>query len=366
MYSEKQASPTAFLFLFLGTAITGSVLSFIYLWINQVNPIVYLSILAAVALGAAMGFVSTKIIKLFKIKSVVPALAVVILACLLFSYFKWALYVAQDANRGFRSMDDEDLFYTWISYEYYVNDFTDENGVPYSDMEAVITEMMNTSAYDYGILENEFIWWAWDTDPATLSRRDIRDLQNMSYYEAIAWDYTLGNFARTAALLVEEFFNSSEYAYMKYYAENDGAFPTAVYYMANPAALIDTIIRINGEGRWTYSSDTNSNAQPQLFNGILLWLVWLVEFFVICGYAVFAIPKAMKDPPPAEEGSQVQYYDNNTNYEANPTPAPASVDNGDNGWGSGGFGAAAEAPQAEQEQYDEQGRPIAQADEYGR
>ncbi|MCL2697372.1 MAG: hypothetical protein FWE74_04755 [Oscillospiraceae bacterium] len=352
--SEKKASPVAYLFLFLATAVTGSALSFLYLLINRVNPIIYLSILAAIALGAAMGFVSTKIVKLFKIKSVVPAVAVVVLGCLVFTYFKWALYVATDARRELNDWSFEEIYLSAIWIEILNNEFVDENDVIYSNLEHIITDMQNFSAYDYGITDNELaLWWAYGAELHELSNRDIRNLQAISFYEAMGFDYDFGMNPRIAANEIREIIGSSGFIYIKHFGEHDEA-PTVVYFMTSPAALFDAVVRINGEGRWTYSSSPGSSGSDTLISGVFLWIVWLVEFFIICGYAVIAAPKAIKALNAPQSESMV------FNYDTNPPPVSA-VSQNDSGWGNSGFGATAPL-----EQVDEFGRPIAQSDQFDR
>jgi hypothetical protein len=360
MSTDKKVSPVAYIFLFLGTAITGSALSFIYLWINglKILPIDWLYVLMAVAVGAAMGFVSTQVIKLFKIKSVIPAVAMVVLGCLVFTYFKWALYVAQDADKSFSYVDEEGLYSSVLFYRIINNEFTDANNVPY-DLEATISDMQQFTAYEYGILENTYYWGLWGINPAVFDRRDIRHFQGISYYEALLLNEEFGNAPRTAAMALQQYFDSTEYAYVGYFYEHE-SYPTAVYYMQSPAVLIDTIIRINGEGRWTLDD--------RQVTGIMLWLVWLAEFIIICGYAVIAAPKAINKLDAVNQ-QDVQAAEYNGSPATNPLPEV----NQDNqsfpqppaDWGSGGFGGASEAPEKEEE-FDEQGRPLAKADEFGR
>jgi hypothetical protein len=364
MSSEKKTSPVAYVLLFLATAVTGSVLSFLYLWINSLKilPIDWLYVLLAVAIGAAMGFVSTLIVKLFKIKSMLPAIAMVVLGCLAFTYFKWALYVAMDANREFNSVE-EDFLNSALMYQMLVsNDFTDANGQPYTNLDEIISDMQNFSAYDYGILNNEVYWWLWDVDPNTLSRRDIRDLQSYSYYDWMGYSIDFGTNIRLAVDNLNDYLLSSGYTYIEYYLEH-GETPTVAYYATRPAKLFDVITRINNEGRWSYDERD--------VTGVLLWIVWIAEFFIICGYAVVAAPKAinkLNNPPPEPE---VFNYDNPPPADMS-MPMPAAADT--SGWGNEGFGATGEIPSAVSstaavgggEQYDEHGRPIAKADEFGR
>jgi hypothetical protein len=364
MSSEKKTSPVAYVFLFLGTAITGSVLSFVYLWINSLKilPIDWLYVLLAVAIGAAMGFVSTKIVKLFKITSLLPAVAMVVLGCLVFTYFKWSLYVATDARNELSDFTGEDVYYTALWFDILRNDFADENGVPYGNIDEIIRDMQEFSAYDYGILENDSFWNYVGITPDELTRFDLRDLQTTAYYELLGYDYDFGTIPRIAANTINEILNSSGYKYIRYSFEH-GETPTVVYYTTNPAALVDTIIRINSEGRWTWDDLE--------VTGGLLWFVWIVEFLIICGYAVIAAPKAIKALNAPPEAFEYPATDYNNPAAASAYVPPVTVNSpvqssGDSGWGSGGFGGTSEIEIEAAEEFDEHGRPIAQADEYGR
>jgi hypothetical protein len=275
MNPDKKVNFPALLFLFLGTAVTGSALSFLYLWINRVSTIIYVCILAAIALGLAMGFVSSLVIRFFKIRNLVPAMIVVIIACLGFSYFKWALYAASDARATFNSYYDFDyMMYLFWNIEY---DFTDEDGKPVEDFTPLINAMKETSAYTYFGGDE----WAREFD---VDEEEAEFMRSISYYEYMAYDDILSTSTAEAADILNEFFHGSDYIYYLHFMEH-GEPPTVVYFFTNPAALTDTIISINTEGRWSYG-ETH-------VNGVLLWLIWFAEFIFICFPAIIAIPRAV-------------------------------------------------------------------------
>ena len=95
---SKKINIVGLILLFAGTVVAGCILSLIYL---RLNPIisgfeVKLGILLAVAFGMGAGVVSAQMIKHFKVHNPKLAMAAVILGCLIFSYFKWAVYVSGD------------------------------------------------------------------------------------------------------------------------------------------------------------------------------------------------------------------------------------------------------------------------------
>lgn len=78
--------------MILCTTLAGMAISFVYLKINGVCPVVYLCILMAVLYGAAMGGVAYYFIKQFKLRSPKMVIVSLCVALLFTTYFKWALY----------------------------------------------------------------------------------------------------------------------------------------------------------------------------------------------------------------------------------------------------------------------------------
>jgi hypothetical protein len=96
----------------LSIAVVGSLLSFVYLKINQINPIVILSILITFGFGALLGIIANFFIKKFKLRSPALAIIAVLIGGLIFTYFKWGLYVYWDCKKYsfFYSNPDSTLF----------------------------------------------------------------------------------------------------------------------------------------------------------------------------------------------------------------------------------------------------------------
>ena len=84
------------LLIILGVAGAGCLVSLVYLKINKINPIVYLTILLTVGFGAIIGVVANFVIKKFKIRNAGMAMLAVLIGALIFTYFKWATYVYWD------------------------------------------------------------------------------------------------------------------------------------------------------------------------------------------------------------------------------------------------------------------------------
>ncbi|MCL2018682.1 MAG: hypothetical protein FWG70_02890 [Oscillospiraceae bacterium] len=341
MESNKKLNPAGLLFLLIGTAVTGSIISFVYLLINRYSPYIQLCVLSAAFFGILVGVVVKLIIKLFKIKSVAPAVLAVILGCFGFSYFKWALYVATDASSEF----SESYIY-WYAH-YFVDDFLDEDGNLYSDSELqdIITDMREMSAYDYIIAYGQEDLW----DLKSWADEDLQVLKNESFYSYCGHDIYLSSGSIPAAAgTVKDEYGYSWYNYYLYFNEHYD-YPTATYYMANPGELFDTIVKINAEGRWGFT-DADSNV-----NGLFLWVLWAAEFIIICFIAVVMVPAGIKalEPPVAETALEGMRINQN-----NP-PVKGSVSQ--TAWNSDGIGGA--SPSTEDDT-DEFGRPIAQAEKY--
>ena len=85
-----------FLLIILAVAGVGCLLSALYLKINEINPIVYLTILLTCGFGALLGLIANLIIKKSKIRNPGMAILAVLIGALAFTYFKWALYISWD------------------------------------------------------------------------------------------------------------------------------------------------------------------------------------------------------------------------------------------------------------------------------
>lgn len=97
--SNKFSLP-AFLIMALSIAVVGSILSFLYLKIVEINPIIYLSILIAVGFGALLGVIANFFIKKYKLRNPALATIAVLIGGFIFTYFKWGLYDYWDGKKN--------------------------------------------------------------------------------------------------------------------------------------------------------------------------------------------------------------------------------------------------------------------------
>lgn len=85
-----------FIMLVVSTAIIGSLLSIVYLKINQLCPFIYLTILIACGYGFVLGFVANFFVKTLKLRNPGLAILAMLIGGLIFTYFKWSFYILND------------------------------------------------------------------------------------------------------------------------------------------------------------------------------------------------------------------------------------------------------------------------------
>ena len=107
-YKESgKFSPVGAVLMVLATAVCGGLLFWLYLLFEGWCTIIYLNVFAAVAGSFALGFVGGKIVKTFKMRNTVVAVACAVVGFLLATYFKWALYDYNDLKKyGYELMEE--------------------------------------------------------------------------------------------------------------------------------------------------------------------------------------------------------------------------------------------------------------------
>ena len=118
-YKESgKFSPVGAVLMVLATAVCGGLLFWLYLLFEGWCTIIYLNVIAAIAVSCALGFVGGKIGRAFKMRNTVVAVACAVVGFLLASYFKWALYDYNDLKKyGYELMEE----YTAYDYYHYLN-----------------------------------------------------------------------------------------------------------------------------------------------------------------------------------------------------------------------------------------------------
>lgn len=125
-YKESgKFSPVGAVLMVLATAVCGGLLFWLYLLFDGLGALSSISMLsAAIAVSCALGFVGGKIVKAFKMRNTVVAVACAVVGFLFASYFKWALYDYNDLKKyGYELMGE------YTAYDYYdeLNMLFDEN-----------------------------------------------------------------------------------------------------------------------------------------------------------------------------------------------------------------------------------------------
>ena len=98
---SNKFSPVGLPLMFLAMLAAGVAVSWLYLVIASVIPLIYLNILMAVGISMLLGFIGAKFVRIFKIRAPIIALVITAVALIFVNYAKWAIYVGRDWNKNF-------------------------------------------------------------------------------------------------------------------------------------------------------------------------------------------------------------------------------------------------------------------------
>ncbi len=303
-HSKKPVMPLGILVIAIAVGIAGSLLSFVYLKINQVCPIVYLCVLCALGFGSLMGLVAYGLIKVMKIRSAFSAAVGVILGCVIFTLFKWALYVQWDYEKFYYEPAKKES--AFVYYEFCVDfaDCTDDTKLQelssysiYSDedLELVVNAMKNMTMYDYATMTG-------NVEDYISEGYSEQELNGITAFDFFYKDLVKGESAGSAMEAIHNAYKMNVY---EFYYEYLGKEPVAdvPYLLSHPKYMWSSIKEINKVGRWSYSSrpryssaNTNTDTDQNLINGVLLWIVWGAELLMICIPAVVIAVKRAEKP----------------------------------------------------------------------
>ncbi|MCL2036944.1 MAG: hypothetical protein FWG83_06125 [Oscillospiraceae bacterium] len=265
----KKTNVGGLILLLVGTIVTGALLSQLY---QFVQPIVTewdvrFAIFAALLFGLFAGAISGLMVGFFKVTNFKAAMAMVVIGCIGFSYFKWAMFLSKDAEKMLFSEEYGAYFYCLVT----TSDFCDENGklLPQRELREIIDTMQNTTELEYA--QNSDFWHSIEPNWNEFSR-------TQTYY-AQWYSELFGYSASGAVSRIEEAFEEmSIFIYYRIMHETDGDVPSATYFMTNPGDMFKVIGAINEEGRWIYDNDQIS--------GVFYAFIWIVEFLLICVPAI--------------------------------------------------------------------------------
>lgn len=235
MHSEKRTGVKGWILLFAGTFVAGCVMSAVYFWVlpytlSDNDRYSRASILALFLLSSGTGLIIRRIKKHLKIIDAAKAAGVVLLGCVCFSYFKWALFLSNDC----RAVMGSAKFDGYIKFcEYVDRTYTNSRHEPYSD--AAINELAKIDYTDFNV-----------------------------------------ETPREAAIIVTETLNNSSwYGYYQDLRYLKKKRPSAIYYMFRPSAMMERIRQINYERRWVFG-------ETRYESGMVLTAYWIGEFLLIC------------------------------------------------------------------------------------
>lgn len=301
--SKMGLMPLGIIAIALAVGVAGSLLSFVYLKLNEISPSAYLCMAFAVGFGCAMGYISYMLIKIMKIHSKNSALIGVIIGCLIFTIFKWALYVKWDTENNYwdyYAQDDSDYSVSAFAYTEFMYDFVDDDGELLSDRELkkAVKDLQKISTYDYyedyyegGV--NQYI-----VDYFTYYKETLKkdDLKNTS-----AFDNFYKNFV-VPGKEIECIKNAYDMDNEEYFGKYLPSEHSVMTYIAHPSAFLEQIKSINEYGRWTINNHSSSYysatgaKQNDNYKGVILWIVWIGEIFFICLPAVAITGSRAKMP----------------------------------------------------------------------
>lgn len=327
---SKRVSAVGMIGLIVAYIALGAALAWVYLWINRKCTIVMLNVFAALGYGALMGFVGKMIVKKFKLRNPTMVLVALIIGILGMTYVKWAMYVHYDWQMIAEQYEEADTFESikddmkstnaYEAFEMYY-DFEDEEGVPYDFEEA--WNILQTNAYTY----MNVLCLTSDVDiNEQFSSAQIAEMKDCNLYEWYYYDVILGETKEECKTNVEKAraMNAADYIenvrgldLEDFVADYYGTIevPSLGKVLAHPGDLWERIKEINEVGRWSYSSSsssyssTASNSEP--ITGVMLWIVWIAELFVINSFALAIAYSQSKEIFIEQDNDWAQTYDGN-------------------------------------------------------
>ena len=335
------------------TTLAGVAISFLYLKLNSVCPIVYLCVLMAVLYGGAMGGVAYFFIKKFHLRSPKMVIVSLCVALLFTTYFKWALYDHNDRQDQYEYMSDsfqdtlDELSDTFSNFGVNI-DFDKPITKAFDDAMSSINASGGTKGVSFTdqLMSQETIdglkkiYQEYSAKPgadykefagdggtstalasvgggtvSTMAGSMLGDSTDYCQYyldrypDANLWE-TMGMaaFLGNSESEIEESIKKLNELSLKEYIFDYHGDEALDYFgyknkksvfqiMLHPKMLLTDIKDINEVGRWSYSSSHSysSTRDAEPVNGFMLWIVWLGELIVINLPAfVIAIPMCQR------------------------------------------------------------------------
>ena len=275
-----------FILMFLSMLITGALLSWLYVVLQAVIPIIYLCVLITVGFGAAVGGIGYFFVKTYKIRHPMIAVLATLIAMLFVYYFHWCVYVARDYDKNIY-----DSMKTSPAASYYLgltDSEMDQNGL-FDDPSRVVSAYKSLKVKSFTKLTTS------ELDSLPAKQRDLYN-KNATVWEFMDLDNILGTNDSEIKESVQNLRGKNAYTftyeYRKQPKHNIG------FLLVHPGELWDDIRSINTQGRWTMSSrhSYSSKSSKTPVTGVFLWLTWIGEMLLMFIPAV-AIVRARATSP---------------------------------------------------------------------
>lgn len=323
---SKRFSAVGLIILVVCYIVLGTALAWVYLWINRKCTIVILNVFAALGYGALMGFVGKMIVKKAKLRNPLVVLIGLLIGILGMTYLKWAMYDYYDYKMIADQYDeytDSDIksdmrsekAYTLFEMDY---DFEEDADYTFDDN----WDILQNNAYDY---MNLLCLAGNTTLEEQFSESQIDEMKDCTVYEWYYYDVLLGDTKEECKKNLEKAKELDGVDYIEYMgldmddfiAEYYGSYtvPSFMEVIAHPGDLWADIKQINEEGRWSYTSSpssyssTTSNSEP--VKGVMLWIVWIAELFIINSFALAIAYAQSKEIFIEQDNDWAQTYDGN-------------------------------------------------------
>ena len=302
--SKKIIMPLGLLAIAVAVGVAGCLLSFVYLKINEVCPSVYLCAICAFGFGALMGGIAYLLIKIMKIRSPITALIGAIIGCLVFTVFKWGLYVQWDNEKIYENYYETTLeshskesAFEYFEFVYYFSDES-EKICSSDEIDKRVSEMQKRTAAEFaeefsGSVD-AFIALA-KAEGINYTKQELKSTSSFDFFYDgyVDEDDITGSIEKAYKMNVKEYYNEV--------LKNN--IRDAKYLATHPTELFENIKEINEYGRWalksrhTYSYINNEvEKENNNIKGIMLWIVWIGEMLLICIPAIVIAHKRAAMP----------------------------------------------------------------------
>ena len=321
---SKRFSAAGMISLIVAYIALGTALAWVYLWINRHCTIVMLCVFAALGYGAVMGFAGKMIVKKFKLRNPTMVLLALIIGILGATYVKWAMYVHYDWQMIADQYDeytDSDIKSDMRSekaYELFGMAVFEEEGYTFDEN----WDFLQNNAYDYMNLTALYSGTTLEDDGYTDD--DIKEMKDSTLYEWYYFDKVMGKTKEECKKNLEKGKELNGVDYVEYRGldlddfieEYFGAYsvPSFIEVIAHPGNLWTDIKQINKEGRWSYTSSpsySSTTTNSESVKGVMLWIVWIAELFVINFFALTIAYSQAKEIFIEQDNDWAQTYDNN-------------------------------------------------------